>query len=396
MSRCLVAPPLASRRRKLWCITAGVAAWLALAASPAAAITIQFNYAYDANGFFGTAAAPTPARAALEFAARAFSAFTDTLQPIVPGGANAWTARFTNPTTGLQEAIPNLVVPTNTIIIYAGAHDLTGARLGEATRGIYSLGNAEGMSSGFLDAVVNRGQGSTSVDFAPWGGSIAFDLTQSDGRARTWNFDPHSSPTGLDNDFLSTAEHELAHLFGFGVSASGSFQANVQSGQFLGAHAMALYGGSIPLQSGGDHWASSVRSPPYSVNPPRAALGPLLFAGERQTLTPLDYAALRDVGWEVPPELLRLPGDVDGDNDVDGADLLVWQRNMGGFGGSPGDVNGDRRVDDYDGWIIRQNFEAIGGPLPLNSTPEPGGGLLAILGGTAILDGRQKRRRAAE
>jgi hypothetical protein len=383
--RC-AAPNLPRWRPSVWGALASALGWLAVGTNPAAGITLQFNYAYDVNGFFGTAAAPTPARKALEFAARGFTAFTDTLQPIVPGGANAWTARFTNPTTGAQEAISNPVVPTNTIIIFPGARDLSNSRLGESARGIYALDNANVMSPGFINAVVNRGQGSTSADFAPWGGSIAFDMKNPDGSPRLWNFDPRALPVGLENDFLSTAQHELAHLLGFGVSESGSFQAKVQDGQFAGAYAMALYGGSIPLQADREHWEISVRSPPFAVDRPRAALGPVLFAGERLPLTPLDYAALADIGWEVPPELLRLPGDVDGDHDVDGADLLVWQRNVGGFGGSPGDVNGDLAVDDYDGWMIRQYFGASGAPLPASAAaPEPGGALLAIMGGAAIL-----------
>ncbi len=358
-------------------------AWLAAPAPRAAAVTVRFNFDYDPAGFFGTSAAPTPARRALEFAARAFSAFTDTLTPIVPGGNDAWTARFFNPSTGSPEEAPNLFVPTNEIIIYAGARNLSGSRLAEATRGWHTFDAAGSLTPTFVNAVINRGQGSTAADYAPWGGSIAFDTTESDGDPRLWNFDPYARPMFPTNDFLSSAMHELAHLFGFGFSASGSFQTHVQGDQFTGPAATALYGGPVPLQVGGDHWDTSVVSPPFAVDPPRAALGPLLFAGERLTLTPLDYAALADVGWAVPPELLRLPGDVNGDSRVDGADFLTWQRGLGGFGGTPGDADGDLFVDDYDGWIVRQYLGAVGadgGELPAGaSVSEPGASTLLVV-----------------
>ena len=281
----------------------------------------------------------------------------------------------------MQVAIPNLIVPTNQIIVFAGARDLSNSRLGEATPGLYSLNNPDVLTPGFIDAVVNRGQGPTAVDFAPWGGSIAFDVAQPDGSPRPWHFDPHTLPAGLDNDFLSTAVHELSHLLGFGASASGAFQAKVQNGRFTGANAVALYGGSVLLQTGGEHWASSVTSPPFADRP-RAVLGALLFPGERLPLTPLDYAVLADIGWQAPPELLRLSGDVDGDHDVDGGDFLTWQRNVGGFGGSLGDVNGDLVVDDYDGWMIQQYFGARAVQLPAAANsivPEPAAVALTFL-----------------
>src|SRR5688572_25245910 len=80
-------------------------------ASQSLAITIEFDYSYDVAGFFGTAAAPTPARTALEFASRTFDPFFDSLAAIQLGGTNTWNAVFRNPGTGGQTSLSDLAVP---------------------------------------------------------------------------------------------------------------------------------------------------------------------------------------------------------------------------------------------------------------------------------------------
>ena len=174
----------------------------------------------------------------------------------------------------------------------------------------------------------------------------------------------------------------MAHLFGF--STSSAFSTNVTNGQFRGETATELYGSPVPMHSDNLHWAATVGSPPYPLESrPKPSLGPSLAPGERKLFTSLDYAALADIGWQTPPELLRLPGDADLDSLADGADFLAWQQNLGGFGGSPGDVNGDLLVDDFDGWIIRQTFGGVAatttpaGALAL-SVPEPAAASLGV------------------
>lgn len=392
---CHAASPARFFARRLFRgLLACAAASLMSAGSPASAITLQFRYDYDASGFFGTASSPTPARTALEFAGRAFTAFTDTLAPITPSGNDSWTAQFrnpSNPSTPQDESIANLFVPADTIIVYAGASNLGNSVVGEARRGSYSLpSNPEVLSPNFVSAIVNRGEGSTANDYAPWGGTISFDTTSPNGSPRLWHFDVRTQPKSAAYDFLAVAMHELSHLMGFGFNASTSFQNKVLDGFFIGPAVIGLQGGATELFAGGDHWADSVTSKPFVVDAPRPALNRFVFPGERNTLTPLDYAALDDIGWDVPPELLRLPGDVDLDADVDGADLLIWQRNLGGLGGSPGDANGDLRVDDYDGWMIQEYFSASAVPPSSRVVPEPSALLLAT---TAFGGSRLRRRR---
>jgi hypothetical protein len=362
-----------------------------LAPTPSArAISIQIDYSYDTLGFFGTEINPTPARTTLEFAARAFTPFTDTLSVIQPGGGNSWTARFIDPSTNTFNNVPNLAVPQDTLVVYAIARDLTGAALGQASPGNYLFNGTP--TAGFSNAVTNRGQGDTSLDFAPWGGVIAIDVQNSSGVSRNWHYDLGVEPADNDYDFYTVVTHELAHLFGFGVS--NAFSTDVSNNAFTGDNAVSLYGGSVPLASG-QHWASGVTSPPFLPGTqPKPSLGPSLTLGERKLFTPLDYAALADIGWQVPPELLGLPADLNGDAIVDGADFLIWQRGYGGFGGTPGDANGDLFVDDFDGWIVR-NYLGSQGVVPegLAAVPEPTAAALALVAGALTCVSRLRYRR---
>jgi len=369
----------------LWTLLALIAS-----APSARAITIQIDYSYDTLGFFGTAQNPTPARTTLEFAARTFTPFTDTLSAIQPGGGNSWTARFIDPSTNTFNNVPNLNVPQDTLVVYAIARDLAGAALGQASPGNYLFNGSP--TASFSNAVTNRGQGDQSLDFAPWGGVIAVDVQNSSGVPRNWHYDLGVEPAGNVYDFYTVVVHELAHLFGFGVS--NAFSADVSNNAFIGANAQALYGGSVPLASG-QHWASGVTSPPFLPGTqPKPSLGPSLTLGERKLFTPLDYAALADIGWQVPPELLGLPADFNGDAVVDGADFLIWQRGYGGFGGTPGDANGDLHVDDLDGWIVSNYLGSQGfvpeSPAPTAAVPEPAAAGLAL--GTLLALVASRRR----
>lgn len=368
-------------------------AYVALAPS-VRAITIQIDYSYDTLGFFGTEQNPTPARTTLEFAARTFTPFTDTLSAIQPGGGNSWTARFIDPSTNTFNNVPNLSVPHDTLIVYAIARNLAGAALGQASPGNYLFNGTP--TASFSGAVTNRGQDDQSLDFAPWGGVIAIDVVNSSGVPRNWHYDLGAEPMGNAYDFYTVVVHELAHLFGFGVSNAFALDID-SSGNFIGANAQALYGGPVPL-SNGQHWASGVTSPPFLPGTqPKPSLGPSLTLGERKLFTPLDYAALADIGWQVPPELLGLPADFNGDAVVDGADFLIWQRGYGGFGGTPGDANGDLHVDDVDGWIVSNYLGSQGfvpePPAPSVAVPEPAVAGLALVALLVSVASRRHRRR---
>ncbi len=338
-------------------------------------LTIELNYDYDVNGFFDPQTIEgAKAREALEFAVQAFEPFTDQLLAIQPDGTNSWTARITHPGTGAPNyPVANPEVSAGTLLVFAGAWDLPDTQVGLGGPGGWE---AQGTTA-FVDVLRNRGQGITkdkygvAVDFGPWGGALAFDTTGPDGNPRDWHFDVDTRPSAGQTDLLSVAVHELGHTFGFGISDS--FYRKIDGDLFTGATVIELNGvAGVPIAPG--HWASGTRSPPYD-NGPRAAMGASLILGSRVGFSPLDYAGLADTGWEVPSALLGLPGDMDSDLDVDGVDLMRWQRGFGITSGASlvlGDADGDGDVDRYDGWILRRNLGARATTLPgLAQVPEP-------------------------
>jgi hypothetical protein len=276
-------------------------------ASRVAAITVKFDYTYDAaTGFFGTATAPTPARLALEFAGRTFEGFSDNLARIQPGGVNSWTAHFTNPGNGVPTSVYNLLVPSNQIIVFAGAYDLPNlpvATLAEASPGNASFPLGSSPTSAFVDAVRNRGQGNELADFATWGGRISFDTLAGPGVPRNWHFDLNSAPPLGAYDFYTSAVHELAHVLGFGLSTAFDADFNPNTFQFFGPTTVALYGQPVPFTSN-KHFGALVTSPPFAEGTkPKPSLAAVLPLGVRKLFTPLDYAVMTDIGWQTPPEL---------------------------------------------------------------------------------------------
>jgi hypothetical protein len=365
-----------------------------LGVSQTSGITIEWDYQYDTNGFFSKSSADgLAARAALEFAGQAFEPFMDQLDAIISGGSNQWTATFKHPGTGVSGfGENNPVIRNETILIFAGGRDLPSSQVGLGGPGGFT---ATG-STAFLNTIQSRGQESTTTDFGPWGGSISFDTYTSNGTPRDWHYDVSSAPSIGQTDLLSIALHELGHLFGFGISTS--FNRHLAGSTFQGNAVTDLYGGSAPMWTDLDHWDLNTTSPPYTEgSQPQAAMGPSIILGTRKVFTPLDYASLKDTGWEVPDMLLGLPGDSDGDQDVDGTDFLQWQHSLGLTGALPtdGDFDGDGDVDEYDGWILSNNMGATGALSSLEQlrpVPEPAMGLMLALATAWIASGSRGNR----
>jgi hypothetical protein len=340
-------------------------------AAPAAAISIQFDYSYDASGMFNNPAAV----AALQEAASAFQPFTDTLAAINPSGSNNWDARFTNPSTGGEASLANPTIPANTLVVYVGARNLGGSTLGQGGPGGWS---ASGFQS-WIDLIWGRGEGGggeapvhgpSAYEFGPWGGSISFDTTRSNGQLRNWHYGINTQPSAGRHDFLSVAMHELGHVLGFGIADS--FDNLVSNHRFFGSEAVDLYGGNyVPLHTDDSHWASGTTSPPLGI---QTAMTPNISTGTRRLITPLDYAALADLGWSVPNELIYpdiAGGDFDADGDVDGDDFLIWQARFGGPG-PQGDADQDGDVDGDDFLIWQNQFgSGAGAASGPSAIPEP-------------------------
>lgn len=267
-----------------------------------AGITIQFDYSLDTNNFFS--GPNSDRRAYLESAGGFFeSILNDNLTGITPGGPNTWTASFFHPGNGTNATANNLIIPENTIIVYAGGQALGGNTLGQGGPGGYSAG---GFGS-FLDNLENRGQGVTTgagaTDFSLWGGSITFD-TQTD-----WYFDDDVSDFSYDGgseqiDFYSVAIHELGHVLGVGGADSWLNQIITDDDElyFTGANSVAANAGNVLLANAG-HLDTSLTSNVYGQNiAQEPAMSPSIGDGERKYFTDLDVTILEDIGWTVIPE----------------------------------------------------------------------------------------------
>ena len=237
----------------------------------AKAIDIIFDYSQDDNGFFGSAGSAPRMR--LEEAATYFEGFTDQLSPraasdyTIPDPANINTNTVT----------VNTALGQDEIVVFAGS-DLNLPTIGE------------GGSLHFTTSV--RGQADAPAsDTEPVVGFISFDHNAN------WNFGT-TAVAGQD-DFLSTAIHELAHVMGFGITPA--WDNLISGGYFTGEKSKEINGGNVLLDPSEGHWLDGTESTAMGVlGTTETALDPILTQGDRKLLTDLDYAALQDIGWEVP------------------------------------------------------------------------------------------------
>lgn len=262
-----------------------------LHSSNVAALQIEFDYRFDTGGFFtdlGTGGAITERRQILETAAAFYSGFTDQLTSVSTSGSDTWTVSISNPgQLGTSVTLVDEVIAADTIKIFVGGSGSAPGVLGFAGTGFNF--NASG-SNAFVDAVTTRGQGVN--DYGIWGGSIWFNANNS------WYFDEGASGlTPGHPDFLTTAAHEIGHILGYGTADSWFDQID-NNGFFTGENSVASYGGLVPVDQFGSHWAEGVSSVVDGVMQ-ETMMDPSTTAGIRQLPTDLDIAGFADIGWEV-------------------------------------------------------------------------------------------------
>ncbi len=265
-------------------------------------LTIEFNYSDDTAGFFTKN--PTAVSLLQEAASADLADITTNLAAITPSGGDTWAETFPDPATDQNQTVTNPTVPANTIIIYVGGGNLSGnSEAGLGSTGGYTANSSTGDQS-WLNTVAARGQAGAlatpATAFGPWGGSIAFD----DSGTTNWYFNASISGIGASQtDFLSVAEHEILHVLGMGTSAAwsnlitGRNTADGADGSFTGASAEALYGGPVPVSPDARHWAESVLAD-GKTGATHALMDPTLYTGGRVTITPMDLAGLKDIGWQ--------------------------------------------------------------------------------------------------
>jgi autotransporter-associated beta strand protein len=126
-----------------------------------------------------------------------------------------------------------------------------------------------------------------------------------------------------------------------------------------------------------------------------------IFVGSSSSgLTPSQLSAITFAGFgagasilstgEIVPASVGLPGDFDGDGDVDGADFVVWQTNFPTTSGATaGDADGDDDVDGADFAVWQDSFPGSGGGA--SPVPEPGACLLAVMALAGLTALRSRR-----
>ena len=234
------------------------------AGGPAGGLKVTVDYTYDTNNFFDTQEKRDLIQAAAD---SIVGQFGDDLAAITPGGANSWTATFSNPATGQQEEIVDLAVEENELIVFVGGRDLGNAGAAVQEAGLAGPGGylLPGTSdAAFVDSVTTRGEFgaglATPSDFGPWGGAITFNMNP------VVDFFFGESEYGIgpqENDFFTTALHEMAHLLGFGIVDSWHAYVDDTNKTFLGPASLSVYGGDVPLDANLARFGST--EPPAAV-----------------------------------------------------------------------------------------------------------------------------------
>ncbi len=268
---------LSNRNMLQWLLALSFAAPL----SAQAAIDIQFDYTYDTGFFTGV---NSSRQASLELAASAIEnrLINETFAALTPNSNNQWQLTFDNPgNSGTQVTLNNPVIPANTLKIYVG-----GSNLGNTGQ----LGNANfGLSYVGTQAWANTiGARNTTTNYEPLGGGITFNS------AINWFFGTDVAGLQFSQyDLFSVATHEIFHILGFGQS--NAFTADISGSQFIGSNVQAVAGGPVSLNAvNGDHFAQST-----TYQGQTSIMVPALVNGVRRNPTELDYAVLRDIGYNV-------------------------------------------------------------------------------------------------
>lgn len=307
-----------------------------------ASIILSLDYTHDT--LIGTHAT---ARAALEAAASDVSGAMSTwLTKISPGdnqiaGTSGvttatfnWRYTYSQPGTGSSITINTPDVAVDEIRIFVGVRNMSGSTLGIGSpNGAGYSFTGSGFPSDWVAAVadaemqVNTIHGrsggpvmgsfsgnstlgsATAIYDLAYGfsyGSIAFDVDSDNNGIQDdfamlenyWHFD-HTTPVMAGkNDFYSVAVHELLHTLGVGTAEAWHDLASGTT--WSGVEAIALNGGSgVGLITTDGHIANNLMSRRLLDGVlQEVVMDSNIIEGTRKSLTWMDLAFLRDIGWE--------------------------------------------------------------------------------------------------
>lgn len=240
-------------------------------------LSIVFDYRYDTAGFFADPAR----RDALDAAAAGWSAILLDDFEDIPAGTTIRTRDPESPSASATNFPSDSVI--DDVLIFVGCSSFEG--------GLAQSNHAAALSSvSDVELATRLRERSQGSDFEPWTGWISFNCDT------PWFFDPTLDTAddipGGQNDFHSTAMHEIGHVLGFGTS--NAFSDLVSGGAFTGAAAVDSFGGPVPLTASGVHFQSSV------VSGGRVTLMDISRTiGTRTPPTPVDLAVMSDLGYEL-------------------------------------------------------------------------------------------------
>ena len=242
----------------------------------------------------------------------------DTITGTSPGASADFdfSKTYANPANGNSISVADTEIAAGQVNIFAGARTFGGNTLGQGGPGGTGIGigfsgsgaplqqavdNAEAIEQhsrggGPVIATVAGTLSGADYSFAQGlhTGSIVFDDDAN------WHFDHTTAVQAGQNDFYSVALHELLHAVSFGVSETWDSLVAANGVDYLGAEGIAANGGTGEnlLFIGGGHLAENVMSLRLSDGSMQeVVMDPNLTVGTRKTLTELDVAVLRDLGF---------------------------------------------------------------------------------------------------
>jgi hypothetical protein len=328
---------------------------------------------------------------------------------------------YTDPTTNGTVTLANATIPANTVTLHVGARSLLGSTLGiggpgnvmgdnsqfagggspgqwvgavanaeSAAEAAYKRGGGPILQSATGSATLGDVEANYSVDFTIAHGTLSLDKDSSNETTLNnyWHFNHTTPVAGGKNDLYSVALHEMLHAIGIGTS--NSWTSRVSGGvNWTGPEVAALYGSGTGLVSSG-HITEGIMSTRISDGTPQeVVMDPTITQGTRKSLTALDLAFLRDIGYStIIPNPTFSPADFDENGFVDDDDLLTW-RNAYGTNAN-GDTDDDGDTDGRDFLVWQREFTGSGPLSAGTAVPEPG---LATVSITALLCLSCSRRR---
>jgi PKD repeat protein len=291
-------------------------------------VKIKIDYSLDSNRFFQDH--PDRQRILQAAADALTSRMGDTLTAIQKQSPFVtWTPQISHPSQGPSNStlgtlinLPsNPIVNAGEIVIYAGARPLDGPTVGAAGPGSVSFATSaytfsspterkqiEDLIEADRVAVFSRGQSGALLP-APTDTSLSFGSITFDSSEANYHYGSPDAIQSNQIDFYAVASHELAHILGYGlkyIGATSPWDRLVSGNTFTGANAVAAYAGpgNVPLNSDSSHWADSVRD----VTNQDTILTSGIKRGRAGAISPLDLAALKDIGWQVGTSQITVTG----------------------------------------------------------------------------------------